>query len=82
MHRAEASFKRIPGKVYHLYRRPDGSRYWSLLSPEEWGGKPPHAFVGSYRLEADQSFTPLEQLARHDDAQRDLADWVKVKLLP
>jgi len=59
LHRAEAHFKRYPGRVYHLYERGDGSRYWSLLSPEEWREKMPHAFLGSYRLETDQSFTAL-----------------------
>jgi Protein of unknown function (DUF2452) len=59
LHRAEARFKRYPGRVYHLYERAPGVRYWSLLSPEDWAGQPPHAFLGSYRLEADQSFTEL-----------------------
>ncbi len=64
LHRAEARFVRHPGKTYHLYERSDASgnavRYWSLLSPADWGGAPPHRFVGSYRLEVDQTFTPLE----------------------
>jgi hypothetical protein len=60
LHRAEARFRRYPGRVYHLYEREPGACYWSLLSPEEWGGNPPHAFLGSYRLESDQSFTALD----------------------
>jgi hypothetical protein len=64
LHRAEAHFKRYPGRVYHLYERADGSRYWSLLSPEEWQDKMPHAFIGSFRLEADQSFTALDEEAQ------------------
>lgn len=59
LHRAQAHFKRRPGKIYHLYQREPSGLYWSLLSPEDWDGQPPHPFVGSYRLEADQSFTQI-----------------------
>lgn len=62
LHRAEHGFVLRPGSIYHLYRR-DGDRlYWSLLSPEDWGGEPPHPYEGSYRLEGDQSWTPVEEL--------------------
>ena len=66
LHRAACNFKKRPGHVYHLYRRDDGVRYLSMLSPEEWGSSPPHAFEGSYRLEADMSFTPASQAAARD----------------
>jgi hypothetical protein len=59
LHRARCSFRKIAGKVYHLYRKPDGELYFSMLSPDEWGGRPPHAFEGSYRLEVDMSWSPL-----------------------
>lgn len=58
LHRARCNFKRIPGRVYHLYRRPDGQTYFSMLSPEDWRNGPPHEFAGSWRLEADQSWSP------------------------
>lgn len=66
LHRAQCSFKKIPGKLYHLYQRPTGERYFSMLSPQDWGSAPPHAFVGSYRLEADMRFTPAEDLAQRE----------------
>ena len=28
------NFKRIPGKLYHIYKRPNGSNYMSMISPE------------------------------------------------
>jgi hypothetical protein len=59
LHRATCNFRKIPGNVYHLYRRESGELYFSMLSPEDWRGSPPHAFEGSYRLEADQSFSRL-----------------------
>jgi alkylation response protein AidB-like acyl-CoA dehydrogenase len=81
LHRVEGRFKRVPGKVYHLYARSEHERYWSLLSPEEWGGAPPHTFLGSYRLEADQSFTPLARTAERDALRADLTQALSRKLL-
>ncbi len=41
-----------------------------MLSPEEWGGSPPHAFEGSYRLEVDMTWTPADEAeARDAEAQ-------------
>jgi hypothetical protein len=65
--RAQCAFKRIPGKLYHLYTKSDGSTYFSMLSPADWGGQPPDPFAGSYRLEADYSWTPAEKLDQVDD---------------
>jgi hypothetical protein len=59
LQRAKCNFKKIPGKVYHLYRRPDGELYFSMLSPDEWRGGPPHGFEGSYRVEIDLTLRPL-----------------------
>jgi hypothetical protein len=61
LHRAACNFKKTPGKVYHLYRRENGELYFSMLSPEDWRGSPPHSFQGSYRLEADLSFSRIGQ---------------------
>ena len=41
LHRVPCNFQRRPGTVYHLYRRTDGSRYFSLLSPRDWRDSPP-----------------------------------------
>jgi hypothetical protein len=60
LHRARCAFVRKPGSVYHLYRRPDGELWFSMIAPAEWGAAPPHEFAGSYRLELDQSWTPVE----------------------
>jgi hypothetical protein len=66
LHRAECRFRRRPGQICHLYERPDGTRYLSLLSPEDWNGAPPHPHRGSYRLENDMRWTPLEQIEQRD----------------
>jgi len=62
LHTAECNFKKQAGRIYHLYQRAGGQKYFSMLSPEEWGGSPPHEFLGSYRLEADMSWTPADRL--------------------
>lgn len=66
LHRAHCNFKRQPGKIYHLYRKEDGNEYFSMLSPDEWRGQAPHPYAGSYRLEADQSWTDLAELQKPD----------------
>lgn len=72
LHRASCAFKRRPGHVYHLYRKREvGSLYWSMLSPEEWG-TPPDEFQGSYRLEVDMSWTPVEQIEQRDTLEEPL----------
>ena len=52
---------------YHLYERENGTLYFSMLSPDDWGGEAPHTFRGSYRLEADMSWTPEEEIAARDE---------------
>jgi hypothetical protein len=69
--RAQCAFKHIPGKTYHFFRKGDGATFFSMLSPADWRLAPPHAFVGSYRLEPDYSWTPAEAAGRADDT-RDL----------
>lgn len=66
LHRARCNFQRQPGNTYHLYSKADESLYFSMLAPEEWGGEPPHRFVGSYRLESDMSWTPVEEIGQHE----------------
>lgn len=72
LHRAACAFKRRPGHVYHLYRKKrDASLYWSMLSPEEWG-TPPDEFQGSFRLEVDMTWTPLDKTVERDDLEEPL----------
>lgn len=60
LHRAECRFAREAGGVYHLYHRPDNTRYFSLLSPQDWGGEPPHHYEGSYQLLDDMRYMRVE----------------------
>ena len=72
LHRARCGFRRIPGHVYHLYEDADGSLAFSMLSPDDWHGHPPKPFVGSYRLEADMSWTPADAVGDQQDDSRQL----------
>jgi Protein of unknown function (DUF2452) len=62
LHRAACGFSRTPGQVYYLYEKANGTHLWSLLSVEDWRGRPPHRFKGAYRLEGDQSWTPIDEI--------------------
>jgi hypothetical protein len=66
LHRAACNFVKRPGKTYHLYRKADGGLYFSMLSPEDWNGRAPDAFEGSYRLEVDLSWTPADKVASRE----------------
>jgi len=66
LHRAKCNFTRRPGEIYHLYKKADGSTYFSMLSPNEWGNSSPHSHEGSYRLELDMSWTPVENITDID----------------
>lgn len=61
LHRAECGFKKIPGRVYHLYRKSRETLLFSMLSPKDWGGSPPHEYIGSYHLENDMSWTEVDE---------------------
>ena len=65
LHRALCSFSKRPGHTYHLYQRADGQTLLSMISPHEWG-EPPHEFLGTFRLEADLSWTPVEETEARD----------------
>lgn len=70
LHHARCGFRRIPGHVYHLYEEPDGGLAFSMLSPDDWRGRPPRPFIGSYRLENDMSWTPAGLADQPDDSRQ------------
>jgi hypothetical protein len=61
LHRARCNFRKRPGQIYHLYHDSLQQPVLSMLSPEDWRGRPPHRFIGSFRLEHDRSWTPMDQ---------------------
>jgi len=67
LHHAACNFKKIPGKIYYLYKRESGQTYFSMLAPEEWGVACPHKFLGTYRLEYDMSWTPEQKMQQRGE---------------
>lgn len=63
LHRVRCNFEKKPGGVYHLYRKTDGELWFSLLAPDEWSTPQPQIFEGTYRLEADMSFSRIDGAA-------------------
>ncbi len=61
LHRAECSFQKKAGQVYHLYKKKNDSLVFSLLSPQDWGERLPYDFIGSFRLESDMSWTAIDK---------------------
>ena len=82
LHRASCRFEKKPGGVYHLYLKDDGERWFSLMAPHEWIRPQPQTFEGSYRLEADMSFTRVDMRddGREDEPRGDLE--IALSLLP
>ncbi|XP_076065868.1 uncharacterized protein C1orf50 [Oratosquilla oratoria] len=62
LHHVACNFVKRPGNIYYLYRRPSGQKYFSMLSPKEWGSSCPHEYLGAYRMEHDHSWTPEDQI--------------------
>ncbi len=77
LHRARCSFERKAGRVYHLYRKPSGELWWSMVSPSEWGASPPSEHAGTYRLEPDQSWTRLEGDVPEEDDRTSIREQVR-----
>jgi hypothetical protein len=59
LHNAICKFEKTPNNVYHFYTNENDELYCSLLSPEDWKGKPPHVHYGSYILKPDMEFYPV-----------------------
>ncbi|XP_017097814.2 uncharacterized protein C1orf50 homolog [Drosophila bipectinata] len=66
LHSAACNFTKKPGQIYHLYQRSSGQNYFSMLSPEEWNPVD-QTFKGSYRLEFDLSWTPVDKIKEQDE---------------
>ncbi|XP_059174047.1 uncharacterized protein C1orf50 homolog [Physella acuta] len=66
LHHAACNLVKRPGTIYYLYQRESGQSYFSILSPQEWGKTCPHQFLGAYRLEFDQTWTPFTVLEQKD----------------
>ena len=58
---AEMNIDPIVGRTYYLYNRANGQPVMSLVSPAEWGPKPPYEYVATIRLLADRTWDVTER---------------------
>ncbi|XP_057701876.1 uncharacterized protein C1orf50 homolog isoform X2 [Corythoichthys intestinalis] len=66
LHHAACNIVKKTGNMYYLYQRPSGQKYFSIISPKEWGPSCPHLFVGAFKLQHDMSWTPEEDVEKRD----------------
>ncbi|KAG5274693.1 hypothetical protein AALO_G00139130 [Alosa alosa] len=66
LHHAACNVVKKPGNMYYLYMRESGQRYFSIISPQEWGSSCPHKFLGAYKLQYDMSWTPIDDVEKKD----------------
>ena len=79
--RAECRFQRVPGKIYHLYQREDGRRYFSMLAPTEYTQGVPHTFVASYRYEHGETWTRADEIEAKDRRRETVSEFAANRLL-
>ena len=70
LNNAKCNFKRKPNHIYHLYKNENDEYYFSMLSPKEWNYKVPNLFIGSYKLELDMSWTPVENIINKEENKK------------
>ena len=51
--------KKVSGNTYYLYTKQEGSRYFSLISPDEWGNIFSDEHVGTYYYDYDKTFVKI-----------------------
>ncbi|XP_024234488.1 uncharacterized protein C1orf50 homolog [Oncorhynchus tshawytscha] len=66
LHHAACNVVKKPGNMYYLYERPSGQKYFSILSPQDWGAGCPHKPCGAFKLQYDMSWTPIDDVAKKD----------------
>ncbi|WCL49852.1 DUF2452 domain-containing protein [Leptospira sp. GIMC2001] len=60
LHQVKCNFEKQVNQPIHLYVKADQMKYFSFVSPEEWGGNPPHSYLGSYIMRGDRSFERID----------------------
>lgn len=82
LHKVPCNFVKIPGGIYHLYERPSGEKLWSMISPEEYGASNKNTHLGSYRMEGDRSFTPIDKINERSNNRQFAEKLLKSQDLP
>ncbi|MFK7806908.1 MAG: DUF2452 domain-containing protein [Saprospiraceae bacterium] len=61
VYKADAGFKPLIGRIYHLYKKKDGTDVLSMVGPEEWGKRSPYEFQASLKMLADHTWEVMEK---------------------
>jgi alkylation response protein AidB-like acyl-CoA dehydrogenase len=77
----DCRFHRVPGRIYHLFERADGHRYFSMVGPDEYGRGGPSGFVASFRYEHDESWTRLDEVEARDRRRAEIQGFASNRLL-
>ena len=49
LHATACNVLKRPGQLYFYYVRSSGQKYLSIMSPQDWGDKCPHEFLGGMK---------------------------------
>ena len=60
IYNAECSFEPAINQIYHLYKRKDGSKFLSMISPDEWGTNKNLMHVCSAKLLSDHTWEVID----------------------
>jgi hypothetical protein len=70
LHSIPCNFIKSPGNTYHLYERSSGEKFWSMVSPQEFGSSNKNEYLGSWRLENDKSYTKVDEIDEFTERRR------------
>lgn len=59
LHSIPCSVQKRVGVPYFLYEKETGYRFFSILSPEDWGSMIPGKFQSCWKLEPDMSWSEI-----------------------
>ena len=61
IYEAEMHIDPIVSRTYYLYERRNGKNVLSLVSPAEWGPRPPYDYIATVKLLGDHTWEVLER---------------------
>ena len=61
IYEAEMSIDPIVSRTYYLYERSNGKNVLSLVSPAEWGPRPPYQYIATVKLLGDHTWEVVER---------------------
>ena len=62
IYQADIGFDPLINHVYHLYKKPNGKHFLSMVAPEEWGRSGNHnEYIATVRLLADHTWDVIRK---------------------